>query len=172
MQKDFSLRWGLGLHYSAQLAVIMVFSSVMAIRKYTKQVLVAIGIILIGVSIFLHQFKLHGPLGLSYNPAFYRNSNNFVFLNDLISHVPKGATVMTQNNIAPHMIHTHRVYLLRAVYDDFMPDYFVLDLRPGQNFNDFFGADIKSVLMTLPQDTRYQVVYHTKEQFIYKRVGM
>lgn len=170
MQKDFSLRWGLGLHYSAQLAVILAFSSVMAIRKYTKQLLVTISIVLIGISVFLHQFKLHGPLGLSYNPAFYRNSKNFMFLNDLISRVPIGATVMTQNNIAPHMIHTHKVYLLRAVYDDFMPDYFVLDVRPGQNFNNFFGADIQAVLLTLPQDTRYQVVYHTKEQFIYKRL--
>ena len=132
--------------------------------------MVGVCVVLIGISVYLHQFKLHGPLGLAYNRAFYANTKNFAFLNDLISRVPKGATVMTQNNIAPHMIHTHKVYLLRAVYDSFLPEYFVLDLRAGQNFNDFFGADIESLKLTLPHDTRYKIIYQTKEQFIYKRL--
>ncbi|HLD25336.1 MAG TPA: DUF2079 domain-containing protein [Patescibacteria group bacterium] len=165
MDKDFTLRWGLSLHYSAQMAVILAFSSVMALKKYKK----IISIILIILAVYLHQFKLHGPLGLAYNPAFYAHTKNFKFLDDLIARVPKGATVMTMNNIAPHMIHTHRVFLLRAVYDDFMPDYFVLDLRDGQNFNNFFGADIEAVKLTLPRDTRYEVAYQTENQFIYRR---
>ena len=76
---------------------------------------------------------------------------------------------MTQNNLAPHLIHTHHVYLLRAVYDDYMPDYFVLDLREGQNYNDFFGADIEALKLTLPNDTRYEVYYKNGEQIIYRR---
>ncbi len=174
MDKDFTLRWGLSLHYSAQLSVVMAFSSVMALKHIAKRIhlpyfLPGVTLILVMVSLVLHQFKLHGPLGLSYNPAFYAHSKNFSFLTDLIARVPEGTTVMTMNNIAPHMIHTHKVYLLRALYDDFMPDYFVLDLREGQNFNNFFGADINALLLTLPQDTRYEVVYKTDQQYIYKR---
>lgn len=174
LQKDFALRWGMGLHYSAQLAVIMAFSSIMAMERIQKTVRIrhlstigAVGLIIL--SIYLHQFTLHGPLGLSYNPAFYRNTKNFTFLNDLISRVPKGAIVMTQNNIAPHMIHTHKVFLLRDSYTDFMPEYFVMDLREGQNFNDFFGVRINVLKILLEKDTRYEAVYRTNEQVIYKR---
>jgi len=174
MQKDFSLRWGLGLHYSAQMAVILAFSSVMGLARVEKRIRSVLwkcaGIIfLVAFSLYLHQFKLHGPLGLSYNPAFYAHSKDFRFLDDLLSRIPKGSTVMTMNNLAPHMIHTHAVYLLRAVYDDFMPEYFVLDLRDGQNFNNFFGADIEALKLTLPNDKRYEIIYQTKEQMIYKR---
>ncbi|MEK7533000.1 MAG: DUF2079 domain-containing protein [Patescibacteria group bacterium] len=174
MQKEFALRWGLGLHYSAQLAVIMAFSSIMAINNLQKRIrsryaITASMIVLIGISLYLHQFKLHGPLGLAYNPAFYAHTKNFTFLDDLIANVPKGTTVMTQNNIAPHMIHTHQVYLLRDVYEDFMPDYFVLDVRQGQNFNNFFGAKIDVLRASLRKDPRYEIMYQTNEQMIYKR---
>lgn len=174
LQKEFALRWGIGLHYSAQLSVIMAFSSIMAIDRIQKHVRMGwlspvLAIILVCNSIFLHQFKLHGPLGLAYNPAFYRNTSNFTFLNDLISRVPKGATVMTQNNIAPHMIHTHSVFLLRDSYTDFMPEYFVMDLRDGQNFNNFFGVRIDVLKTLLQKDPRYEIFYQTDEQVIYKR---
>ena len=173
MQKDFALRWGLGLHYSIVLAVIMAFSSVTALVRVKKRVsnslLNALSITLIVLAIFLHQFKLHGPLGLAYNPAFYTNTRNFTFLNDLISRVPKNTTVMTQNNIAPHMIHSHTVFLLRNMYEDFMPEYFVLDLRDGQNGNNFFGVKIEALVARLSEDTRYHVVYKTNEQVIYKK---
>ncbi len=174
MQKDFSLRWGLSLHYSAQMAVILATGSVLGLSKLHKKIpsritMPAAGITLMLVSLLLHRFVTRGPLGLSYNPAFYANTKNFRFLNDLISRVPKGSSVMTMNNIAPHMIHTHTVYLLRSVYDEFMPDYIVLDLRDGQNFNNFFGADIEAVKLTLPKDTRYDVYYQNGDQIIYKR---
>ncbi len=174
MQSDFALRWGTGLHYSALLAVIMSISSIISLdwlKKIVrhKHTLTVISILVIGLSIFLHQFKLHGPLGLAYNPAFYANTQNFSFLNDLIARVPKGATVMAQNNIAPHMIHTHRVFLLRDIYEDFMPEYFVLDLREGQNGNDFFGVKIEALTARLSKDTRYHVMHETKEQVIYRK---
>lgn len=173
MQNNFALRWGLGLHYSILLAVIMAFSSIntlVQVKKRTNPMtLDVIAVALILVTVFLHQFKLHGPLGLAYNPAFYANTRNFSFLNDLISRVPPNTTVMTQNNIAPHMIHTHKVFLLRDIYEDFMPDYFVLDLRDGQNGNNFFGVKIDALMARLSNDARYHVAYKTNEQVIYKR---
>lgn len=174
LQHEFALRHTLGLHYSTQLAVLFGVSSLLGLRVVSSRIksnvfLVMLSIGLLSLSLFLHQFKLHGPLGLSYNPAFYRHTNNFTFLNDLLSRVPKGSTVMTQNNLAPHLIHTHHVYLLRAVYDDYLPDYIVLDLREGQNYNDFFGANIEALKLTLPNDTRYEVFYKNGDQIIYRR---
>lgn len=175
MQHEFPLRWTLGLHYSTQMAVICAVSSMLSFsavmrRIPDKRTITGISIMLIALSIFLHRFVTRAPLGLAYNPAFYQNTKNFTFLDDLLSRVPKGASVMTQNNLAPHLIHTNQVYLLRAVYDDFMPDYFVLDLREGQNFNDFFGADIEALKLTLPKDTRYEIYYQNGDQIIYKRI--
>jgi uncharacterized membrane protein len=174
MQKEFALRWGLGLHYNILMAVISAFASIIALHyiyKKTKNLtLVSIlSSILLLTSAYLHQFKLHGPLGLSYNKAFYANTDNFAFLDTLIQQVPHGATVMTQNNIAPHMIHTHKVFLLRDLYEDYMPEYFVLDLREGQNGNNFFGADLTVLMNRLMKDPRYEVVYKTNEQVIYKK---
>lgn len=174
MQKDFPLRWGMSLHYSAQMAVILAYSSIMGLHRLRTrfphaQLLPAAGAILILLSLVLHRFVTRGPLGLAYNPAFYAHTKQFRFLNDLITQVPKGSSVMTMNNIAPHMIHTHQVYLLRAVYGDFLPEYFVLDLRSGQNFNNFFGADIEALKLSLPHDTRYAEYYRTADQVIYKR---
>lgn len=174
LQHEFPLRYTLGLHYSTQLAVILGVSSMLGLKHLLSRLKsvvwpLSFGIYLLLLSVFLHQFKLHGPLGLSYNPAFYRHTKDFAFLDSLLTKVPKGRTVMTQNNIAPHLIHTNSVYLLRAVYDDFMPQYFVLDLREGQNFNDFFGADIEALKLTLPHDIRYEVFYKNGDQIIYKR---
>ncbi len=174
MQKEFTLRWTLGLHYNIQMAAILSFSSIMGClrlmkKKWHRFFVPGIATALIVLSLVLHRFILRSPLGLAYNPTFYRDSRHFGFLNDLIARVPSGTTVMTQNNLAPHMIHTHKVYLLRAVYTDFMPDYFVLDLREGQNINDFFGVDIHVLVATLRKDTRYLPVYETKEQVIFRR---
>ncbi len=174
MQKEFSLRWGLGLHYSAQLAVLMAFSSIMSLNALFARFrsnIVSTGacLLLIALPLYLHQFKLHGPLGLAYNPAFYAHTKNFQFLDTLIAKVPKGATVMTQNNIAPHMIHTHNVLLLRDSYTDYMPEYFVIDARDGQNFNDFFGVRIEVLKSLLAKDSRYEVSFRTDDQIIYKR---
>jgi uncharacterized membrane protein len=173
LEKDFPLRWTTGLHYNTQMAVILSVSTLLAIKKHAlilntrNSTILALALILL--SLYLHQIALHGPLGLSYNRAFYQHTKNFSFLTDLISNVPMRATVMTMNNIAPHMIHTHKVYLLRAVYDDFLPEYFVLDLRDGQNFNNFFGANIDALLLTLPNDERYEIFYKSGDQIIYKR---
>ncbi len=174
LQKDFTLRWGLGLHYSTQMAVILAYASITGLSSVAKIIrrkafIPLASVLLVLIAAVLHRFILRGPLGLSYNPAFYKNTENFGFLNSLIARVPKGATVMTMNNIAPHMLHTHRVYLLRAVYDDYLPEYFVLDLRSGQNFNNFFGADIEALKLTLPKDTRYEEFYRSGDQVIYKR---
>lgn len=174
MQKEFALRWGLGLHYSAQLAVIMAFSSVMSVKSIEKRArlpfVIPLGAaILVILSVYLHQFKLHGPLGLAYNPAFYTHTKNFKFLDDLIARVPPGTSVMAQNNIAPHMIHTHRVFLLRDSYTDFNPDYFILDVRDGQNYNDFFGVRIGVLRTLLAKDPMYSLIYTSAEQMIYKR---
>jgi len=172
--KDTNLRWDLGLHYSAQLAPILGYATVMALKKWHRPI---IAVLLIVMVIYLHQFKLHGPLGLAYNPAFYAHTKNFGFLDALVAHVPKDATVMAQNNLATRFAH-QPVYLLRKNYWDHAPDYIVIDSRDGQNPNNFFGIkdyrgveDVETIIRSLQSDPTYVAIYQTDRQFVFKRIN-
>jgi uncharacterized membrane protein len=111
-------------------------------------------------TLYLHQRELHGPLGLSYNKAFYAHSKDFAFLDALVAKVPKNASVMTQNNLAVRFTH-QTVYLPDMNYQQVNPDYIVLDLRDGQNPNDFFGSHAKSIeqfVGKLISDPKYSLI--------------
>lgn len=178
--KNTNLRWDLGLHYSAQLAPILGWATILALAKikiiqHSAKIRVIVATGMIVTAIFLHQFKLHGPLGLAYNPAFYTHTKNFLFLDRLVSHVPKDVSVMTQNNLATRFSH-QTVYLLRKNYWDYNADYIAIDAREGQNPNNFFGikdyqgiGDVEAIINTLKTDPNYEVVYQTNNQYVFAK---
>lgn len=177
--RNTNLRWDLGLHYSAQLAPILGWASIMTLAKMKmmqgstrNRFLIASGIMLISIS--LHQFKLHGPLGLAYNPAFYAHTKNFTFLDALVSKVPQDGSVMAQNNLATRFSH-QTVYLLRKNYWDYLPDYIVIDARERQNPNNFFGIkdyrgieNVEAIINSLKTDPNYEIIYQTDKQYVFK----
>lgn len=168
-------RWGLGLHYSALLAPILAVASIFGIARILesnrlRRFAPLLGALLVVNSVFLH-YRLRAPLGLAYNPAFYEHTNHFAFLDTLVAHVPQEGTVMTQNNLAVRFSHRN-VFLLRDGYAGFQPDFIVLDARRGQNPNNFFGLQKKSVgqiLEELQADPAYEPIYQTDQQFIFRR---
>ncbi len=191
--KNTNLRWDLGLHYSAQLAPILGYATVMALKRVRSlsfrlpdwnpdgsrvkpgMTSVVFSCFLFLTATFLHQFKLHGPLGLAYNPAFYAHTRNFTFLDRLVSQVPVGPTVMTQNNLATRFSH-QTVYLLRKNYRDYSPNYIVIDARDGQNPNNFFGIkdyrgieDVTAIINTIQADPTYQIIYQTDRQIVFRK---
>ncbi len=170
-------RWGLGLHYNAQLAVIMAIASIYSFhflknRIYIlKKYLNLFGLFLILNSLYLFQFVLHGPFGLAYNKAFYSHTGNFTFLDNVIKQIPRDSSVMTQNNLASHFTH-QKVWLLRNNYNDYNPDYILIDVRSGQNPNNFFTSpsDIFDIIEKLKRDKNYQIIFKTQEQYIFKKL--
>lgn len=176
-----TLSWGLGLHYNMLTAAFLGVSSVFShkfLKKYIPEsVFTMCGILLIGITLFLHRFVLHGPLGLAFNKSFYTHSQNFAFLDDLVKRIPPDATVMTQNNLASHFTHQD-VRLLRDKcnicseehYLSVMPEYVVIDNRLGQNPNNYYGVDdLGKILKVLQKDKDYQIIYSQKDQYIFKR---
>lgn len=166
-------RWGLGLHYSAQLAPLLAIASIYAIKILVKKLsrtLVSIFTVLLIVNaIILYRFILHGPLGLAYNPDFYKHTKNFVYLDKLFKTIPNNILVMTQNNLAVRFTHKN-VLLLRDDYIRYKPDYIMIDARGGQNPNNFFGiTNIYETIRKLKTDQNYESIYETKEQFIFKK---
>lgn len=168
-------RWGLGLHYSAQLAPILAIASIFSLGILTRRTFFlklhkVIAIMLILNSFIIYHFVLHGPLALAYNFAFYKHTSDFKFLDELVNKVPKNAKVMTQNNLVVRFAHQD-VLLLRDNYEHYKPDYIVVDIREGQNPNNFFGTKkFDSTITQLRKDPQYKAIFQTKEQFVYKRL--
>lgn len=167
-------RWGLGLHYSIQLAPIMAVAAIFTLQKARKYIpkkyLSLFCVVLILNALFFYRVVTHAPFALAYNNAFYQHSNDFAFLNTLVKKIPENASVMAQNNIAVRFDH-RKMYLLRTDYEKFMPEYILIDNRPGQNPNDFFGAgDISQLLVKLKSDKQYSILYHQADQYIFKKV--
>jgi uncharacterized membrane protein len=169
-------RWGLGFHYNAIPAVVLAISSLYGLRrlkKYIGSYSYAVMCLLLVNGLILSLFILHAPFGLSYNRAFYQHSGNFAFLDTLLDHVPKNAKVMAQNNLAARLTHGDVMLLIKelpVLKDEEKPEYIVLDLRAGQNPNNFFPfVDIQEFVAIMKLTGEYKIYYEQGEQVIYKR---
>lgn len=178
--QDFLVRFlsgrvSLGLHYSSLLSVILAVSSFYGFSilnkiKFIRKHLAIFSLLIILNSLFLYRFVLRGPLGLSYNPAFYSHTKGFKFLDDLVSQIPVNASVGTQNNLATRFTHNNNVWILRENYDYNKPDYILMDLRTGQNVNNFFlTKNPEVILRNLLSDKNYTAIYNNGNQYIFKR---
>lgn len=128
-----------------------------------------IGVSLIATSFVLYRFVLQPAFGLAYRPVFYRHTKNFTYIDKLVAKIPKNQSIITQNNLASVFLH-QEVYILREDYPRHSADYILLDLRPGQNINNFLGIkDPQKLLQTILQDQNYYLVYHKSDQYIFKR---
>lgn len=166
-------RWDLGMHYNAEIAPVLAISAGLGfvfLQKYFPQNFVrVVAVIMVFNALFLHFFVLKGPLSLAFHPVFLEHTKNFQFLENLIQVVPEGASVMTQNNLAVRF--TDRdVWLIRENYEQLNPEFIVLDMREGQNPNNFYNVPApENFLKKVSTDSAYLTVYETGDQFVFKR---
>jgi len=79
---------------------------------------------------------------------------------------------MTQNNLAVRFTHQN-IAMLQYNYSSFNPDYVLIDLRKGQNPNNFFTIhNIKGIFERLRADKNYHLIYSTNEQYVYKHINI
>lgn len=168
-------RWDLGFHYNVLLSPIMFLASLEVIRrlqnnKRVKKLLLLLwGIITITIVVFLHRFYLHGPLMLATHPAFYQTTKQMKFLDDFVKKIPKDKFLMTQNNLATHFTHGKTV-LLNLDYQEIKPDVVAVDIREGQNANNFFPLqphEVKNLVASLSADLNYTKKEITDSQLIF-----
>ena len=106
---------------------------------------------------------------LAVNPAFYKHTNDFKILDVMVSKIPKNASVMTQNNLAPRFSHQN-VRLFSLEYASVQPDYILLDMREGQSPNNFLGSkNAEVVLDHVKSNSGYKIIYKTSDQFVFKK---
>lgn len=174
---NFITRWDLAMHYNAQSAVWLAVSSVFSFKYLlrigtVRRYKLLLSLFLILNSFFIFRFILHGPFLLALNPAFYKQTSNLRFLNKMVESVPRGRSVMTHNNLAARFTH-QQIQLLIPDYEKSKPEYILIDLREGQSPNNFCcNLNLDSAIIInnrLLNDKKYDLVYKTKEQFVFKR---
>lgn len=170
-------RIDLGLHYNAIPALLMAISSIIVVKNLMKlrlyKKLVNIHALLIIFTVLFLHYKLHGPLGLAYNSAFYTHTKNLNFLRSFISQIPSSnGLVMTQNNLAAQLTHTHNLMLLRSDYWNYKPDVIAIDIRGGQSANNYWPLppnQFEDLYKNLLNDKNYRMRKITKNQIIFFR---
>jgi len=166
-------RWDLGLHYNAEIAPTLAVSSLLALnfirQKLSKRITYLVAIIIVINSFILYRFVLHGPFMLASNPIFYEHTKKFTYLDELTAKIPKNASVLAQNNLAAKFLH-QEVWILRENYRQHKAEYIIMDLRPGQNPNNFLGIENKEKLLkNILRDKDYRLFYHQGNRYIFKR---
>jgi len=121
----------------------------------------------------------HPPILMAVNPTFWKEWNNKSELFNQLKLIPQSGSVMSQNNILPHLVaRKEKIYLLSFEYKKLKPDYVVLDLSPGQNPNNYYSGEINNrdqvikLKELLLKDPSYQRIITSYEYlFLLKRVS-
>ncbi len=165
--------WDLGAHYSAVISVALYYSSIKAVAWLQRfswyQRLAWLHVGFIFTTALMMHWRLRGPLGLAYNRAFYQNTVTMKFLDTLIDQIPNGKTVMTHNNLIPHLTHTNQVLLLRDDYFTLMPEVIALDIRADQNPNNYWMASPEAIYTQLLRDPNYTKHGMSDQQVMFLR---
>lgn len=108
---NISAAQGLFMHYRASLAFLLVWPCIETIKRFKKlNSLVIACVILLIVSLL--QYKLHVPLTYLSKAWFWQEPESVKNIRESISHLPKDASVVAQNNIVPHIAHRDEVFTL------------------------------------------------------------
>lgn len=168
-------RIDLGLHYNAVSSLLLAYGAICALtvtarHRWFRKFSSLAAIILIFI-VFIMHWRLRGPLGLSINPAFYAHTKNFVFLNEFVKRIPKAKLLMTQNNLAPHLTHSQsQLMLLREDYWKFNPDVIAIDVREGQNPNNYWPLppqQFVEFIANLKKDSHYRLKILNDNQLLF-----
>lgn len=169
-------RWGLNLHYNINLAVILFYSSCLAVASlqklwWYKKIVFLHALIIVLIVVFFHQFKYHGPFGLLINSEFYKITHKMQFMDDFVKRIHREGKIMVQNNIAVRFTHNDYYLLSTEKYlEKVRPDTVVIDFRPGQNLNNFWPAtdmEIKKIFAYLENSSEYIPYYKEGYRRIY-----
>lgn len=165
--------WDFGYHYSLITALLLYFSSLKGavflqkFKWYQKFIIFHAALIIL-ITGYYH-LKLDGALGLSYNPVFYQQTQATQFLDEFVQQIPNTGLVMTQNNLAVHLTHTHKVILLRDSYWRQMPDVVALDIRAGQSPLNYWPIYANDLYDALVADPNYQLHEVTEDQVFFTK---
>lgn len=173
----FSSRWDLGLHYNVPLSPLMFIGALGVFLRFEKlkkkRVIILLSFFMIFSTLILHRFILRGPLGLFYNPDFYKQNQYTKYVDEFLEKVPKEGVIYTQNSLAGRLAH-YNVKTFRPDYKAISPDTVVLNLTPGQTLNAFSPfrsfQDVNNLRDQLLRDPNYHLQKYGEELYIFTKI--
>lgn len=135
--------FNLGLHYSVYLGIYLALASIQSLALFRKRrILFGIILFTLLLSLFSARKITSSPINLAINPQFWSNINPQLEVGKVIENIPENGSLMSQNNILPHLtLRKDEIYLLSREYGDMQPDFIVIDISSGQNPNNYWGPD-------------------------------
>lgn len=147
---EFARMWSPFMHHRAILAPFLVLGTidVLAFLRMKKIRIVFFTTLLLVIS-FALQYVFHFPLNKLTKSAYWKEEPWMNDTRQLLTFVPRGASVAAQQNLVPHVSHRNEIYLVWPRLHDIKgepcgqslcwwldfgghPDYLVVDTRPDQ----------------------------------------
>lgn len=100
------------MHYRVTLALFLIWPTIIIIsyfKKYLNNKYVAVYIL---ISALAFQYLLHLPLSYLTKKWFWQQPSSVTAVNSVISFIPSNASVVSQNNITPHISHRPEIFTL------------------------------------------------------------
>lgn len=103
---------GLFGHYRIMLTPMLTLASVWTIKRFNYKLQMMLGIWLLLSTLFA-QYTLHLPLSYLSKEWFWQQSNSVDTINETIKkYLPANVSVVSQNNITPHLSQRDKIYTL------------------------------------------------------------
>lgn len=112
---------GLFLHYRSSLAILLIWPTILGLAKYKKLQHPALAIYILACALFF-QYILHLPLSYLTKPWFWKQPQSVSSIESVITSLPKDASVVSQNNITPHITHRDLIFTLWPEMREFKKD--------------------------------------------------
>ncbi|HSW97848.1 MAG TPA: DUF2079 domain-containing protein [Candidatus Saccharimonadales bacterium] len=109
---------GLFMHYRVSLDGLLAWSTIVAIAKFKWLNRWYVALYLFVLVLFF-QFTLHLPLSYLSKHWFWQQPAAVTNINTLITYLPTDASVVSQNNITPHIDHRKNIFTLWPGTKDF-----------------------------------------------------
>jgi uncharacterized membrane protein len=130
--RNVSTAQGLFLQYRVELAPLLFLATIYGIERIKKLNSVWISVYLL-LCVIVIQYTLHLPLSYLTKAWFWHEPAGVKNINTIINFIPPNASVVSQNNITPHISHRDEIFTL-------WPDKktFLIDSPCGKSTCDWF----------------------------------
>lgn len=177
-----SQRWIVRFQYSAilsplfTLAVIDGISNLLFLKKRFKIkgserfLYYGISFLLITAPLYF-SWRNNAPLMRMLNPFNYKLENRFQVNNQLISSIPREASVMAQTAFVPHLSHRDQIYRYYEGAVDITPADYVLVSAEEHSDPPYLKEDLVKQIEGLRQHSGYESIYWDGNRLLLKRKG-
>ncbi len=170
-------RWGTDLQYSMTLGPLFAVGTISGLgvlrsvtpERYKKLAMTA-SCSLLFILTAISQYVFHVPVLGVLKREFYTTPSWYQNTSAVLAAVPEDAKVAAQNNLAPHLSHRDRLYVLPVVRD---AQFIVVDLHPGQSLYNFMTqseAEMHLFVQELEASGKWRVQLRAGDAILLKRV--